>query len=858
MHPKSIFPVATQYLNSIKVELPQYYRLAELISEVYFSIEESLVNIVDDALSENQKSVLDDLIWIDNKRRKSYKYSALSKIKGFSHSTKVKDIEDSIKNYKLLKSFYSEFLSVYQKLALPESTAVYYSEWVNRAKLFQLKQFKNRSKAYLYLLGHLKHQYFKQTDLYVNMLLKLVKTGMNHIEKSLSQHNKSIILEQKRLIEQFTLHQQSSNEVFKEILHILETYQGSQIEKDEKIKHTILEHINPSSTKDEELIGTLLNKQQSTQALRIKMLTSFGSKLSRKLNPIIQELNFGCEGGGSQLYYAIQKYTDANCTLKVQEMPAIIDSSDKKKLGIDRFQNITMFRGYLYCKIFDAVKAGQLYICSSYNFLPIQSYLIDEDRWADFGETILSSCKLGQFKSIDSTLDSFQELIADKFHEVNKDYHEGANKYLSFNKEGRFIVATPKEGNKLNKNKLAPLLSQDGIVPITTVLEKVNHATNFVRCFKHHAIKKVIMKPSEQTIFAGILGKGCNHGVLKMANISKGINQALLQNTTNWFFSLENIQAANNLVIDKINSLSLPNIYRIDGQHSHTSSDGQKFSVSVDSILSNYSFKYFGQAQGISVYRFIDDRQVLFYDTLMSPGTREAAFVIDGLLANNVIKTHIHSTDTHGYSEVIFAVMHLLGFSFAPRIKKIGAQRLYSVDSKRNYKSNHYKIKPNQKINTNLIKSNWEDILRLTASLKTKMVTASQLFSRLNSYTKEPVLYKALKEFGRLVKTYYILNYAEDVLLRQKIEKQLNRIELSNKFSKAVFFANSQEFRVGSTSEQRIIVACQSLIQNCIVLWNYLYLSHLLLDQDKEERKHLGSPPVCVVTTRKQASPLHH
>jgi len=29
----------------------------------------------------------------------------------------------------------------------------------------------------------------------------------------------------------------------------------------------------------------------------------------------------------------------------------------------------------------------------------------------------------------------------------------------------------------------------------------------------------------------------------------------------------------------------------------------------------------------------------------------------------------IHSTDTHGFSEVIFGITHLLGFSFAPRIK---------------------------------------------------------------------------------------------------------------------------------------------------------------------------------------------
>lgn len=81
----------------------------------------------------------------------------------------------------------------------------------------------------------------------------------------------------------------------------------------------------------------------------------------------------------------------------------------------------------------------------------------------------------------------------------------------------------------------------------------------------------------------------------------------------------------------------------------------------------------------------------------------------------------------------------------------------------------------------------------------------------------------------------YIFTYLDDVVLRQQIEKQLNKIESSNKFAKAVFFANSQEFRAGSTEEQMLIVACRSFIQNCIVLWNYLYLSQVLVEQQDKD-----------------------
>lgn len=47
---------------------------------------------------------------------------------------------------------------------------------------------------------------------------------------------------------------------------------------------------------------------------------------------------------------------------------------------------------------------------------------------------------------------------------------------------------------------------------------------------------------------------------------------------------------------------------------------------------------------------------------------------IPRLIHNDVIKSDIHSTDTHGYSEVIFADTYLLNFAFAPRIKGLGRQ----------------------------------------------------------------------------------------------------------------------------------------------------------------------------------------
>jgi len=52
--------------------------------------------------------------------------------------------------------------------------------------------------------------------------------------------------------------------------------------------------------------------------------------------------------------------------------------------------------------------------------------------------------------------------------------------------------------------------------------------------------------------------------------------------------------------------------------------------------------------------------------------------VLDGLLEyNTVLKIREHTNDTHGYTEIVFALCHLLGFYFMPRIRDLKDQQLY-------------------------------------------------------------------------------------------------------------------------------------------------------------------------------------
>jgi TnpA family transposase len=56
-------------------------------------------------------------------------------------------------------------------------------------------------------------------------------------------------------------------------------------------------------------------------------------------------------------------------------------------------------------------------------------------------------------------------------------------------------------------------------------------------------------------------------------------------------------------------------------------------------------------------------------------------YVLDGLLENDtVLRPREHYTDTHGFTEQLFGLCFLLGYSFMPRLRDLADQQLYKVD----------------------------------------------------------------------------------------------------------------------------------------------------------------------------------
>jgi len=146
---------------------------------------------------------------------------------------------------------------------------------------------------------------------------------------------------------------------------------------------------------------------------------------------------------------------------------------------------------------------------------------------------------------------------------------------------------------------------------------------------------------------------------------------------------------------------------------------------------------------------------------VISCSPREALYVLDGLLENNtILKIREHTTDTHGYTEIVFALCHLLGFYFMPRIKDIKDQQLYRVEKGVDY--GVFTPLLTKTVDMDIIEEQQEMMLRVAKSLKERTAPAHVIVQRLtNSYPSDR-LAKAFTNLGSIIKTEYILRYITD------------------------------------------------------------------------------------------------
>jgi TnpA family transposase len=106
------------------------------------------------------------------------------------------------------------------------------------------------------------------------------------------------------------------------------------------------------------------------------------------------------------------------------------------------------------------------------------------------------------------------------------------------------------------------------------------------------------------------------------------------------------------------------------------------------------------------------------------------------------VPIRIHSTDTAGYSDIIFALFDLLGLQFAPRLSGLPDTRLWFNGP--GHDSPAGRLLKNR-LKLDLIHRQWDELLRVAGSLDQGTVTASLLVARLHAQQRRSMLAARLR-----------------------------------------------------------------------------------------------------------------
>jgi hypothetical protein len=609
LKPHLIFWRCVDWLIREKVEVPPYFRLADLILGAINHHKRTLTRILEQTLRPPTRQLLDELFvqspTLDGEpvdsQTATYK---LTLLKHLSQSTKPTKIKERAGDLTAVAELSQRLHPVLAALALPPDGIRYYANSVIKAEIFQIAR-RTDEDRYLHVVAFIAHQYYRLQDNLVDVLLTTVQSYQHSALREHKDVRYAQRAQRKQLLK--TILGVMEEQLVIPLRAIREITEQAQLSDTEKIAHIraqLAHHDEHTLTTLREEVATELSDEDYFSLLEARSL-----RIQNRVSPILKALTFHGEAGAEALLAALQYFKEKDGAIDKHAPLTFLPAEERVAVTNDGRFRVSLYKAFLFLHTQRAIKAGTLNLEHSYKHRPLNEYLIDRERWQREKKVLLERAGLQAFVDPHTVLAELDERLYQQYLTTNAHIAEGTNSFISFGAKGTFTLKTPKQ-EEVEADPLHSFFPDRHYVSLLEVLATVNRFSGFLDEFQHWQQRYHRPKPLPSTLFAGIIGLGCEIGTRKMAQISQPLNEAELEYTVNWFFSPEGTHAANDRVVQLMDRLELPNLYRrIPGQL-HTASDGQKFEVHTESLNANYSFKYFGKYQGGSVYTFLDERNL--------------------------------------------------------------------------------------------------------------------------------------------------------------------------------------------------------------------------------------------------------
>lgn len=465
----------------------------------------------------------------------------------------------------------------------------------------------------------------------------------------------------------------------------------------------------------------------------------------------------------------------------------------------------------------NALRSGDIWVQGSRQFKDFNEYLVPFEKFVSL--KLASELPLAVTTDCDQYINERLEILEKQLTRVNRIAAANSLPDAIITESGLKITpidsAVPETAQALI-GQSAMLLPH---LKITELLMEVDEWTGFTRHFTH--LKTGDIARDKTLLLTTILADAINLGLTKMAESCPGTTYAKLAWLQAWHIRDETYSTA---LAELVNAQFRQPFAVNWGDGTTSSSDGQRFKAGSKAENTGHINPKYGSEPGRTFYTHISDQYAPFSTKVINVGIRDSTYVLDGLLHHESdLRIEEHYTDTAGFTDHVFGLMHLLGFHFAPRIRDLSDTKLFVPKGDVVYDA----LKPmisSDRLNIKHVRAHWDEILRLATSIKQGTVTASLMLKKLGSYPRQNGLAVALRELGRIERTLFILDWMQSIELRRRVQAGLNKGESRNALARAVFFNRLGEIRDRSFEQQRYRASGLNLVTAAIVLWNTIYL----------------------------------
>jgi TnpA family transposase len=536
----------------------------------------------------------------------------------------------------------------------------------------------------------------------------------------------------------------------------------------------------------------------------------------RKLFTSLSDLSLqGHEQEG--LLHQLRTLRELHAT-KANELPTDFDVSivDSKWQSLvsdpDRARALRAFEASTMMAVRRGLRSGRLWVEHSFSFNDQAKQLIPLEEWNEHRSHFVSILGLPQraedfLEPLVANIGAGLAAVAEARHQEKLDIDADGNLHLPA------LEALPDEPQaRRTRDAISTAI---GAIQLPDLLLQADAEINFSEALlgrKANSVEELI------SLYGGMIAHGTENDAKGVAAMIPQLQASQVTAAMRFLEVQGRLRRANDRVVAFQQSLPIAELW---GSGDKASADMMALDASRHLYTARIDPRRRTFAAGI--YTHVLDRYGIVYDQPIVLNERQSAAAVEGVERHNQDgdvrnRLALLAVDTHGYTNVGMSVSKALGFDLCPQLRNLAERKLHVPRGTK--VPDDVEAVAIAGVSLKAIREQWDEFLRLIASIRTGRLSAAAALQRLGSASQGDPVHRAADELGKLLRTLFLCDYFTNREFRREIHTLLNRGESVHQLQRAIYYGKIAHDRGRRSDEMKAISGSHALLTNIVIAWN--------------------------------------